>query len=720
MTTHICFSFLLALIVFSTHVFGQSEQLASFEYDQYGGPSKGVEYNGKLYFSAWDAATGRELWVTDGTPQGTYMVRDNNPGTASSITNYFELKSYVFNNILYFLADDGAFGTELWRTNGTELGTYMVRDCVPGSGGSVFYEATKVGSMMYFIGGNGTALWRSDGTNQGTTAVQSFQILRGLTSFNGNLFFAAAMNNEGEELWKCNGNTTVCTQIVDVNGAFGASLPINFHVTPAAFYFMANTNAGWELWKSGGTAATTSMVKDIYPGNGNGVLTSYSVSTVVSIGNTVYFRATDGVTGFQLWKSDGTEAGTQRISDFADAVLPEIGYPIANGKVHYTSYAQNFFWSYDPITGITEQSNYPAYYHYAWEERYKMVGDVLVYAHKDTAYGCEVWRADGSSTGIRRVQETDLVDNWSPDFQQYFNRIKGSLGANVFYTNGRTHYNGRMPLYVYKTSDEEVCHAPSLVIPVPLTATSTHVVWNRPTDEATYEFRYMLAGGSAWITSATVNSYKELNNLTASSDYLFQVRAYCNGAWTAWSESTAYNSAFASNLSHIQVIAEKAENPTTERIYWLTSPQFAGIQLRYRPYGSATWQTTGNTSGYKRLQNLMPSTLYEYQVRINYGSGTEEWPYGSRYFVTATDVVIGINEVPSTSFALSVYPNPAADAITITMPTPGGVTIVNALGEVIATFRVDQPTTFSLQNFAAGQYFLQSSTGATGSFVKTN
>jgi ELWxxDGT repeat protein len=124
MTTCIRFSFLLALIGLSTYVFGQSVQLASFESDQYGGPSKEMEYNGKLYFSAWDAATGRELWVTDGTAQGTYMLRD----------------------------------------------------CVHGAEGSVFYEVTKVGYMLYFIGGNGAALWRSDGTNQGTTAVQTFQV----------------------------------------------------------------------------------------------------------------------------------------------------------------------------------------------------------------------------------------------------------------------------------------------------------------------------------------------------------------------------------------------------------------------------------------------------------------------------------------------------------------------------------------------------------------
>lgn len=61
-----------------------------------------------------------------------------------------------------------------------------------------------------------------------------------------------------------------------------------------------------------------------------------------------------------------------------------------------------------------------------------------------------------------------------------------------------------------------------------------------------------------------------------------------------------------------------------------------------------------------------------------------------------------------------------ADAITITLPTPSDVTIVNALGEVMATFHVDFLATFSIQNFAAGRYFIRSSAGETGSFVKVN
>jgi ELWxxDGT repeat protein len=67
------------------------------------------------YFRGYDPAHGYELWRSDGTAVGTMMVADINPGPASS---------YIFggvnlNGTLFFNADDGVHGTQIWRTNGT-------------------------------------------------------------------------------------------------------------------------------------------------------------------------------------------------------------------------------------------------------------------------------------------------------------------------------------------------------------------------------------------------------------------------------------------------------------------------------------------------------------------------------------------------------------------------------------------------------------------------
>ena len=80
-----------------------------------------------LYFSANDGINGMELWKTDGTVSGTMMVKDLNPGATGSNPTGLT----VFNNVLYFAATD-ANGTELWKSDGTANGTVLFKDLVSG------------------------------------------------------------------------------------------------------------------------------------------------------------------------------------------------------------------------------------------------------------------------------------------------------------------------------------------------------------------------------------------------------------------------------------------------------------------------------------------------------------------------------------------------------------------------------------------------------------
>ena len=87
-------------------------------------------FNGKFYFAGTTAAEGIELWVTDGTPAGTVLVKDINP-SGDSNPNYGFI---VYNNELYFTAADGTTGRELWKTNGTGAGTVQIKDINTGPG----------------------------------------------------------------------------------------------------------------------------------------------------------------------------------------------------------------------------------------------------------------------------------------------------------------------------------------------------------------------------------------------------------------------------------------------------------------------------------------------------------------------------------------------------------------------------------------------------------
>jgi ELWxxDGT repeat protein len=128
-------------------------------------PSNLVEFNDKLYFSASNEANGVELFVSDGTAEGTSLVADINLDKDSSGFSYGSSPSdlVVFNDKLYFTANDGENGRELYVSDGTTVGTQLVADIFPGLNNYSFpnssspYNLTVVGDELFFSAENGEA-----------------------------------------------------------------------------------------------------------------------------------------------------------------------------------------------------------------------------------------------------------------------------------------------------------------------------------------------------------------------------------------------------------------------------------------------------------------------------------------------------------------------------------------------------------------------------------
>ncbi len=219
-----------------------------------------------LFMAANDGTNGFELWKSDGTASGTMMVKDINIGTGDGI--YLNLSRSIndsrwqhplfpsqrrdqrigiveerrnsqwhsdgqghqqrkwrqlsltltaVGNTLYFRANDGTNGYELWKSDGTANGTMMVKDINNGSGSSYPYQLTAVGTTLYFQandGTNGYELWKSDGTANGTMMVKDINNGSGssdpshLTAFGNTLYFRANDGTNGTELWKSDGTAT--------------------------------------------------------------------------------------------------------------------------------------------------------------------------------------------------------------------------------------------------------------------------------------------------------------------------------------------------------------------------------------------------------------------------------------------------------------------------------------------------------------------------------
>jgi ELWxxDGT repeat protein len=227
-------------------------------------------------------------------------------------------------NTLYFNAFDDVNGEELWKSDGTAAGTVRVKDIRPGSNGSGPRNLTAVGNTLFFTandGVNGYALWKSDGTAAGTVLVGArYSGPYYLTAVGNTLFFTAydfsdnGNAYDGRELWKSDGTAagTVLVKDIGVSHPYiPGTYPNNLTAVGNTLFFTPIDSVnGRELWKSDGTAAGTVLVKDIRPG--------YSSSLpryLTAVGNTLYFTAFDDVNGEELWKSDGTAAGTVLVAD---------------------------------------------------------------------------------------------------------------------------------------------------------------------------------------------------------------------------------------------------------------------------------------------------------------------------------------------------------------------------------------------------------------------
>ncbi len=143
--------------------------------------------DGRIFFTADDGIHGQELWVTDGTEAGTHLVKDINPdiyawGPAPTLagvegTDGQSDQFTVLDGKVLFLASDGIHGYELWVSDGTDEGTFALPDTNPGIDDNPMF-ADRDGDTIYFADGGGM-LWKTDGTINGTVQATSGDISTG-------------------------------------------------------------------------------------------------------------------------------------------------------------------------------------------------------------------------------------------------------------------------------------------------------------------------------------------------------------------------------------------------------------------------------------------------------------------------------------------------------------------------------------------------------------
>lgn len=379
--------------------------------------------NGTLLFTALDANLvfgENELWKTDGTSEGTVIVKDINPNGGSIASNFSNL--IVIGNYAYFKADDGVHGQELWKTDGTPEGTVMVKDIHPTVGGRPTHML-KVGNTLYFSaddGIHGRELWKSDGTEAGTVMVKdarpgeygsinSNSFTSTLTELNGVIFYSAQDGTNGEELWKSDGTEagTVMVKNVNMNNNSGI-YPETLIAYKDKIYFSANDQVtGHELYVSDGTEEGTMLFKDINSSS------SFPVPNLLTISNDyLFFNAGDGVHGSELWRTDGTVGGTIMLKDINEgtggAFLGENKIIDFKGQLYFTAYDGETYalWKSDgtpegTVIAVNTDSAIGL-----GADMFYVTGDLLLFSSEAaTLTGMELWKTDGTQGGTQLVMD---------------------------------------------------------------------------------------------------------------------------------------------------------------------------------------------------------------------------------------------------------------------------------------------------------------------------
>ncbi len=273
-----------------------------------------------VFFAGDDGGSGNELWKLDTTTGTAARVKDICPGPCSSSPLWLT----AFGNIVLFAANDGAHGYELWRSDGTEAGTFLLRDINPGAAdGTGGPWIDVVNGKALFSGLDpilGHGLWSTDGTRAGTQLVAQFSPgfyneIDPLASSGTRLLFVADDGTHGREPWISDGTAAGTHLVHDVFPGAGDSLSLPrtrrsaTALPDGSFVFEAYDGThGTEVWRTDGTDAGTMLVKDINPGAADSGPEGF-----VLLGGKAYFTATEG-SGLELWATDGTPAGTSLVA----------------------------------------------------------------------------------------------------------------------------------------------------------------------------------------------------------------------------------------------------------------------------------------------------------------------------------------------------------------------------------------------------------------------
>lgn len=265
---------------------------------------------------------------------GQHFVKDINPASVGD--GSFPGPKTTLREEFFFWAYARNEGFRLWKSDGSPTGTAQLGNADLSSLYLAKQEIVNIHDILYFAADDkihGNELWRSDGSEDGTYMVAD--LVPGAAGSNPARFME--INGEiffvaNHALWKI----TTGEQVEKIRDVVPHSL---LRYNGIAIFTIHNGVYGMELWKSDGTESGTQEVKDINPSGPSDIF------GLVVYDNSVYFTVYDGMTVHELWKTNGEAGGTERTLDINDLEISKVMPQPAN-IIHdpFVFHGNLYFW----------------------------------------------------------------------------------------------------------------------------------------------------------------------------------------------------------------------------------------------------------------------------------------------------------------------------------------------------------------------------------------
>lgn len=381
-----------------------------------------TEMNGKLYFYAQDTTGNEELWMSDGTAQGTQIVRDLNPNGASQMGNMMRLG----NKLIFVASDNNNWDFDLFASDGTASGTTKIADLNQNWNEVLANQRAAVfGNTILFC--TNTNLMSTDGTLGGTQSLltlTNYNPSQGYCELNGYAYFVLTNNQGKPQLWRTNGTTQGTEMALDISASPNNIISVEKLLAfNGKLYMVAAANGeGNDLFSYDGQSSFNHIRLDTA---GNAYPFEVSV-----VDNKLIFLAYS-TTGVVLFKMNTTDT-LPHIVESVSQINVTSGLSFANDAVYFMGSNQHDIHWVDLATGNHHLLSLPNHTvpYYFWLNQNKMLtgaGGKIYFAAYDSSTGQQVFmESNGTSEG------TFVVMPQGANTTHPFNAIVSCGSVDVF------------------------------------------------------------------------------------------------------------------------------------------------------------------------------------------------------------------------------------------------------------------------------------------------